>query len=70
MNNKRFEECTNIHQLAGVYEAIADMTVGYLRSDNETMRNWFADYVEQRLIQLKEDYNRIYEVKKYSVSEN
>lgn len=63
---KNYDKCTSFHSLVGVYEAITDLAVSYLQSDNEVMRKWYAEYVQKRAAELKADYNEITNSKKTS----
>jgi hypothetical protein len=62
--NNNYDACRSVHQLAGCYEALTELAVTYLKIGPAEKREFFANYLEERLAQLKEDYNTIYNVKK------
>jgi hypothetical protein len=47
--------CESAHQLLGCYEALAEMSVAYLKNSNDERREFFANHLEERIEQLKQD---------------
>jgi hypothetical protein len=54
--------CESAHQLLGCYEALAEMSVAYLKNSNDERREFFANHLEERIAQLKQDYKTIFNV--------